>query len=235
VYALPSIGGYTARTISVEAILALEPDLVVAGTRSQKDAVTALEQAGITVYTLAPATLDDIESGLLTLGDLTDNHAGAAAVVADMQMRTQAVTDKVATIPAADRLRVYYEVADEPYTTATQRTVIGELLALAGSNNIFAGLDDTYPEVSAEQIATLDPQVILGPSSRAEQLTPDAVAARPGWNAITAAQTGAVYVVDSDLIGRPGPRIVDALEALAALLYPEYFRSAVAAPLAVGL
>ncbi len=232
---LPTIGGFSARSISIEAILALEPDLVMAGTRSQKDVVATLADAGLTVYTLAPATLADIQAGLLTLGEITGNVDGAEAVVADMQARIQAVTEKTNTLTAEARVRVYYEVANEPFTTATQATVIGELLALAGANNIFGELEGTYPEVSGEQIATLDPQAILGPSSRAEQLTADAMAARSGWATISAVQTGAVYVVDSDLISRPGPRVVDALEAIAALLYPTLFGSTLAQPRATGL
>ncbi|NIV20832.1 MAG: cobalamin-binding protein, partial [Gammaproteobacteria bacterium] len=64
---------------------------------------------------------------------------------------------------------------------------------------------------------------IVGPSSHGDQLTPDVIAARPGWENLAAVQDGAIYIVDGDPISRPGPRVVDALEQLAAYLYPERF------------
>jgi iron complex transport system substrate-binding protein len=223
VVSLPTIGGFSAKSISIEAILDLEPDLVVAGTRSQKDVVAALEGQGITVFTLAPESLADIEAGIETLGEITNNRASAQKVVVDMQSRIAAVTEKVNTIPAEKRLRVFYEVWHEPLTTTTHGTFIGELLKLSGAVNIFDDLAGTYPEVSAEQILELDPQVILGPSSHSDQLTANVIAARPGWGKLSAVKNGAVYIVDANIISRAGPRIVDALETVSKLLYPALF------------
>jgi iron complex transport system substrate-binding protein len=223
VASLPTIGGFSAKSISLETILELDPDLVVAGSRSQKDVVAALEAQGITVFTLAPESLADIEAGIQALGDVTGNRENARAVVAEMQSRIAAVKEKVDTIPAEKRLKVFYEVWHEPLTTTTRSTFIGELLTMAGAVNIFDDLPGTYPEISAEQIMELDPQAILGPSSHSDQLTAAVIAARPGWDRLTAVQNGSIYIVDSSIISRAGPRVADALEVISKLLYPTLF------------
>ncbi len=129
----PSIGGFSAKSISVEAILDLQPDLVIAGSKRQKDVIEALEGAGITVFALAPNSLADIESGILTLGEITGNLEGAEVVVTDMQSRISAISEKVGRLSTDKRPKVFYEVFDEPLTTTTKATFVGELLALAGA------------------------------------------------------------------------------------------------------
>ncbi|MGH2522752.1 MAG: ABC transporter substrate-binding protein, partial [Anaerolineales bacterium] len=157
------------------------------------------------------------------LGEITGNVEGAKAVVTDMQSRISAVAEKIGSVPTDKRPKVFYEVFDEPLTTTTNATFIGELLTLAGGVNIFAELPETYPNVSVEQIADLDPQIIIGPSSHADKLTAELIAARPGWGNLTAVKNKAVYIVDEDAISRAGPRVVEALEALAKALYPDLF------------
>jgi len=223
VLSLPTIGGFSAKSISVEAILALQPDLVIAGSLRQKEVVEALTGAGITVFTVAPTSLADIQSGIVTLGEMTGNVEGAGAVVADMQSRISTISEKVASVPTDKRPKVFYEVFDEPLTTTTNASFVGELLTLAGGVNIFADLPDAYPTISVEQIAERDPQIIIGPSSHADKLTAALIASRPGWASLTAVKNNAVYIVDGDSISRAGPRVVTALEALAKALYPDLF------------
>lgn len=223
VMTLPTIGGFSAKSISLETILELDPDLVVAGSRSQMDVVAALEAQGIVVFTLAPESLADIEAGIQALGEITGNRENAQAVAGEMQFRIEVVKHKVDTIPTEKRLRVFYEVWHEPLTTTTRGTFIGELLMLAGAVNIFNDLPGTYPEISAEQIMESDPQVILGPSSHSDQLTAEMIGARPGWDRLSAVKNGSIYIVDSNIISRAGPRVVDALEAISKSLYPELF------------
>ncbi len=219
---LPDIGGYTVKTISVEAIVNLKPDLVIAGTKSQKDVVDALSKVGIPVYTVAPATITEIEDGIMVIGEITGNANGAQTVVADMKTRIAAVTAKTDTIPAEKQTRVFYEAFAEPLTTTSDSTFIGELLKFAGAKNIFGNLDAQYPQVSVEQIVAQDPQAILAPSSAA--LTVEKIRAQPGWEKITAVKNGAVYTVDGDMVSRAGPRVVNALESIAQQLYPNLFK-----------
>lgn len=223
VESLPTIGGFSASSISVESILELEPDLVIAGDASQIELVETLEETGITVFVVQPETVDEILSTIRTVGAVTGHAAEAEALVAEMEARIAAVQDGVSDIPAGERVTVFYEVWHEPLMTTTNQTFIGELVELAGGQNIFGDLEETYPTISAEEIIELDPDVILGPSSHSDQLTVEIIAGRPGWENLSAVAGSAVFIVDGDIISRPGPRIVDALESIAADLYPGSF------------
>lgn len=223
VESLPSVGGFTAESISIETIIDLEPDLVIAGSGRQLAIADSLAQVGIPVFVLAPQSLADITAAILSLGAITGNADAAQTVVEDMEARIAAVSTKLEAIPLDQRVTVFYEVWHDPLTTTTKATYIGELLALAGGINIFADLEGTYPNVSDEQILVLDPQIIVGPESNRDQLSPAMLATRPGWSDLVAIQNGAVYLIDGDIISRPGPRVVDALEWLAAHFYPALF------------
>jgi iron complex transport system substrate-binding protein len=133
------------------------------------------------------------------------------------------VVEVVATIPEEERQTVFYEVWHEPLMTTTSLTFIGELIELAGGINVFGDMEERYPSISAEQIIDYDPQVILGPSTHGDQLTIDMIAAREGWGNMTAVQNETIFIIDGAPISHTGPRIVDALDLVAAALYPEYF------------
>lgn len=221
--ALPSVGGFDASTISVETVLALEPDLVIGGSIYQADLAESLSAAGIPVFIMEPQSVEEIMISLQMLGKVT-NHAGDAdALVADMQNRIAAVAQTVDAIPQDERPSVFYEVWADPYMTTSNQTYIGELIAMAGGVNIFADIKEDYPAISAEEIIAKDPQIILGPSNHADQLTGDAIAGREGWGNITAVKKQRIYIVDGNIISRTGPRVVDALEAIATSLYPDKF------------
>jgi iron complex transport system substrate-binding protein len=220
---VPSVGGFDASTISVETLVALEPDLVIGGSIYQVDLANTLEGSGLIAIVLEPESIADILETIRMLGTITGHVDEAGAVVEGMQTRIDAVTEKVSTIPQEERPLVFYEVWHEPLMSASNKTFIGELITLAGGVNIFGDLEEGYPTISAEQIIEKDPDIILGPSSHSDQLTTEMIAARPGWERLTAVQEEAISIVDGDIISRAGPRVVDALESIAAALYPELF------------
>lgn len=220
---LPTIGGFAASSISIEVILDLEPDLVIGGSTLQEEVIEVLETAGITAFVVQPSSVAEIMDTLLLLGNVTNQQDIAVTLIDEMQVRIDALSEIAAAIPEEESLRVFYEVWHEPLMTTTSQTFVGELIELAGGINIFGDLEDEYPAVSAEQILELDPQVILGPSSHGDQLTVEMIATREGWANLTAIQNKAVFIIDGDVISRPGPRIVDALEMIASALYPDHF------------
>jgi iron complex transport system substrate-binding protein len=217
--ALPEVGGFTADTISVESIVALKPDLVIGGSAVQLPVAEALTKLGIPTLIFDLKTFEEVYSNLTQLGYLTGRVDAAGAVVKQMQDRVAAVQQRVAKVPAEQRPSVFYEVFDEPLMTAGPGTFIGQMLGLAGATSIFADTKEEYPQVSAEAIISRDPTVIVGPSSHSDKLTQAQVAARPGWAKIRAVRDGRIYLLDGDMVSRPGPRLADALEALASALY----------------
>ncbi len=224
--ALPSVGG-SMGNYSLEQIAALQPDLVLAAEINTPEQVKALEDLGLTVYYLKnPTTLDEMYTNLATVAALTGHDAEAAALVETLKARVTAVTTKVAL--SSYTPAVFYEVdasdPAKPYS-AGPGTFINTLISMANGVNMvtLAGISDAYPQVSLEQVVATPPDIIiLGDSMWG--VSPEAVAQRPGWETIKAVVDGKVYAFDDNLVSRPGPRLVDGLEALALLLHPEAFK-----------
>ncbi len=218
------IGGFSAKTISVEKIVALKPDLVVAGDESQQPVIDALVQLNIPVVALKAGTFEDVYTNIELVGQITGHDDQARPVVAGMRERVDAVVAKVAEIPQAERPSVFWEVFDEPLMTAGPSTFIGQMIDLAGGVNVFADIAEEYPKISAEEVVRRNPAVIMGPNSHGDKLTPELIAQRPGWQGIAAAQAGRIVLIDGDIASRPGPRLPEALEAIAAGLHPDAFK-----------
>ncbi len=206
---------------NLEAIVALQPELVLAGGINPPELVASLEDLGLTVYFLPnPATLEDMYAILETVGALTGRGSESAALVKSLTARVAAVD--AAILPLSYQPSVYYELdatnPAQPYT-AGPGTFVDLLIQRAGGYNIGSGLEGQWATISVEQLLVADPAIILlGDAAYGE--TPEKVAARPGWETLSAIQSGQVYAFDDNLVSRPGPRLVDGLEALVEILHP---------------
>ncbi len=219
--ALPSIGGSFGE-YNVEAIVALEPDLVIAAEINTPELVKQLEDLGITVYYLGnPLTLEEMYTKLETVGHLTGHNV--SDLVDSLKARVAAVDEKIA--PLSARPNVFYEIdasdPSKPYTYGPG--TFGDLLITrAGGYNIGNVTTDAYPQLSLEQIVVENPSIIvLGDSMWG--VTPESVLERAGWESIEAVKSEQIFPIDDNLISRPGPRLVDGLEALAKILHPDLF------------
>lgn len=217
------VGGFSAKSLSVEKILSLQPDVVFSAGAIHQPVIEALEQAGVTVVAFDAQSFDEVYQNILTAGRVTGHAAEAEKVVAEMKDRLAKVQAVVRQIPEQERPKVFYEIWDEPLMTAGPNTFIGQMIELAGGINVFADVEEQYPQISPEAVVERDPDVILGPDSHAEGLTAEKIAARPGWGDIKAVREGRILIVNGDIVSRPGPRVVEAVEAIARLLYPERF------------
>jgi len=209
---------------SIETIVDLKPDLVLA--LSERDDVLAqLRRQGIPVLKLFPKDFDATARTIVTLGRLLGAADLGNSIGADMLARRDAV---VAAVADAPRPRVYEELdasaPDKPFV-AGPNGFYGQLLDLAGGANIFGDLPGDVGQVGAESIVERDPEVIILTDGDVpyNPQTPDMVAARPGWQVVTAVQNGAIYAVPAALYGNPGPRLIQGLEQLARLLHPDRF------------
>ena len=218
------VGGFSTQSLSVEKIISLKPDLVFAAGATHKPVADALAAAGVPVFNFEPKDFAGVYANILAAGALTGNTAQAEKVVADMKARVAKVSAVAAVIPQDQRVKVFYEVWDEPLIAAGPSTFIGQVIELAGGVNIFADVKEQYPTVSSEAVIARGPQLIVGPSSHGEALTAEKIAARPGWASLAAVKAGRIVIVDGDIISRSGPRLADALEAVARGIYPERFK-----------
>lgn len=221
---ITQIGGFSAKTISVETIVSLKPDLVLAYSASHGAVVEALEKTNIPVYVSYPESFEDLYANIQKIGALTGHQQQAVDLVSQMKTRTAAVMEKVSGVEDAARPTVFWEVFDEPLMTAGVNTFTAQMIAMAGGKNVFTDLTEDYPQINAEEVIKRNPQVILGPDTHADKLTPDVLATRPGWGEIAAVKSGRIYLIDGNIASRSGPRLVDALELIAAALYPDLFQ-----------
>jgi iron complex transport system substrate-binding protein len=208
---------------AVEPIVTLKPDLVLASSGSLSTAAS-LRQLGINVLTLDPSDLGGMLSDLILVGRATNHEAQAASLVSSLEQSIQAIENKLAS--ATTTPRVYYEDWSNPLMTQGAGTFITTLISLAGGQNIFGNATSTNPIVSPEAVISLNPDMIIFPSSMGVSNfwgTYSDVASRPGWNTINAVKTNSFYTIDGDIINQPGPSLVNALEQLAQIIHPDLF------------
>jgi len=204
-------------TPSVEQIAALEPDLVLIFF-DPGDLQSSLQGLGIPVLNLAaPESVEGVYDQMALLGEATGHSADAEGVAGAMK---EAVADVLSQVQDASEAPAVFHEVDNMYFSAGSGTFIGDLYAMLGAENIADATGQAYPQMSAEAIIQADPDVIVLADEDAG-VTPETVKARPGWESIAAVKNDRVYVVDPDIISRPGPRLVEALRTLAGYLYPE--------------
>jgi iron complex transport system substrate-binding protein len=220
--AIASIGEVYPR-VNLEVVLGLEPDLVLAAGTTQAEDVRALAALGLKVYATSIASgLEDIYRDILGIGAVVGRDAEAARLVESLRRRAGAVAERCAR--AATRPRVLYEIdASDPGKpwTAGPESFIQQMLSIAGGESVGRAGGGKYFQMSLESLVLADPEIIVLGSSTYGSQKPEDVARRPGWGGLTAVRRGAVHPFDDDLISRPGPRVIDGLEALARLLHPE--------------
>lgn len=222
VAAVPKVGGFVPKSISIETIVSLKPDLVLAAGELQRPAIEALERLGIAVVAIEdPKNFGEVYAAITTVGRLTGHEQQASQVVEAMQTRLVRVQQAIAALPQDKRVTVFYEVYDEPLMTAGPSTIIGQMVEMAGGINVFADLQGRYPQVSSEEVVKRNPGCILGLKGHKLALTATRIRQRPGWQHITAVQRNCIHLLDDDTVVRPGPRLAEALEAIARALYPE--------------
>lgn len=215
--------GTTYGELNVEAIVALEPDLVLAAMINSPEHVQALEDLGIVVFVLPnPMGMDELYTVLEMTGMLTGHETEAENLAEQLKARVDAVIE---TLTGAEPVPVLYEVdgtdSNAPWTTGPG-TFQDVLIRLAGGENIASDIE-FWGQISLEEIVARDPVVIVFSEGPWVTTTPESVTERPGWGEIAAVVNGEIYGIDANWIDRPGPRYVDALEALARVLHPELF------------
>lgn len=222
--ALPSIGG-TWGDLNTEAMLALEPDLVLAAPLTTAEQVASMTDVGLNVFLMPnPTTMEGMYDLLRTVAVLTGHEAETEALIEGLIARVEAVETVIAeaeTTPV-----VFYELdgtsdPSAPWTTGPG-TFIDTLITMAGGQNVAADLEGEWVQLSVEELLNRDPDVILL-GDAIWGVTVESVAERAGWGGLSALGNGTVYPFNDDLASRPGPRLVDGLEEMARLIHPELF------------
>jgi len=212
----PKVGGYV--NPSVEAVLALKPDLVVVSPGpGNRDAALAMRRAGLHVEIVQAETLEDSLAAIEAVGRLAGDTARGRNLAASVRARLDAVAGRVA---GSARVRTLFCIQTDPIIVAGRDTLPSQLLTLAGGTNVVALA--RYPRLDVEAVAAARPELIL--QARMDLANGDAHvedAFWKRWPSIPAVSAGRVVVLPDDLTLRPGPRVADAVEELAAILHAE--------------
>lgn len=214
------IGGFS--NPSIEKIIALEPDIVLATSIHRKTVIPELEKRGIKVFALAPKNMDEIFEGIELCGLLFGVERRALLLVKEMRGVIKEVRDRV---KGREKKKVFYLTWHEPIWTSGSGTFAHELIEIAGGENIF-GDKKGWIMVTLEEVIERDPEVIVASTGHGEarDLPFNWAKTDERLSAISARKEGRIYQIDADLITRPGPRIVEALKLLSEMIHPEAWK-----------
>lgn len=209
-------------TVSLESIIAARPDLVVAARGNPRDPLETLRRMGIPVFALDIQDIDQLLEAIQRLGRLIDAPEEAAALRTALEQRVKAVRARSEAL--AWRPRVMWGHWSEPIYTAGANTIIDAVFTAAGGINVGRQAPGAWPQVSLETLVDWAPDVIVTTVHPGAANPPDmtAVVARlqqtDGWKTVPAVRHGHVVYIDADLLNRPGPRLIDSLEEMSAVL-----------------
>jgi iron complex transport system substrate-binding protein len=200
---------------NVEKLVSLDPDLMlaIAGGEHWKESVRDL---GIPVFTVNATDFDDLLEDVEMVGRITGAVEEARKLSGAMAAEAEDVEMAIAAEP---RESCFFEAYFPPLTTVGPETFIFDLLDRAGCDPVSAGASSDYPEWSVDRLVQEDPGVYLVSSESGQSV--EAVGKRPGFGELSSVQENNVILIDSDLVSRPGPRVVDGLRALAEALHPD--------------
>jgi iron complex transport system substrate-binding protein len=215
--ALPKVGSY--KIPDLERIVALQPDLCLAIKDGNPPYVLErLRGLGIPVYVVDPRNLPGVIATVEEIGHLLGAEGKAGELAAALDRRYQRIKGLAAQV--AHRPRVFFQIGLSPIVSAGSHTFLDELIATAGGLNLAAG-KVPYPRFSQEQILALQPEVIIITSMARGGAFEQVKAGWERWPTLPAARNHRIFLVDSDLVDRPAPRLLDGLEILFRLIHPE--------------
>lgn len=209
----------------LERIIELGTDLVLVYGPGDEDENARLREAGINVLGYLPETIEEVFNTIEEIGKITNKVKEASELVGKMKDKKHEIVEKAKD---GESVRVFYELWHEPLSAAGPGSFMDELINLAGGENIAHDAEASYAEYDLEQLIERDPEIYITsemsePAEGIPEISAETISERPGYGEITAIKEGRIYLLDGDLLSRPGPRIIDALELIAKTLHPELF------------
>jgi iron complex transport system substrate-binding protein len=217
-----SVGNYF--NPSIENIVALEPDLVL--TDGHSECIKQLDELEppINYMVIDPKDIDGVFEDLELLGKVTGTEGEAEELIESMQ---NSIANVLALVEGAPRPKVLFIIDATDLTfpwTAGQGSFIDAFITMAGGENVAAGAQAAWVQLSIEEIVNVDPEIIILPAKHGTAFTsPETLTEHPVWQGTTAVKEGSIFIIDDDLVSRSGPRIVQGLEELARIIHPELF------------
>lgn len=204
---------------NLEVLVALEPQLVVAPKSFiRADLLTKLEQLKIPTFILDPHTVEDILAHIQLLGRITGHSQEANEQAALIRKQLGSLSSSLVDLP---RPSLLYVINSDPLITVGPGSFIQHLIELAGGRNAAEQAASPYPRLTMEEVLRQNPDILLFPVGNQEGIPQAEQDAWKRWDTLSAVQQGRLFQIQSDLLNRPGPRIIEGLKHLVKILHPE--------------
>ena len=199
------------QTPNIERIIALKPDVVFVSTASQLESfMQTLEQQNIAVYVTDPKGITGVIGNLRTLGNIFGTNEEADQAASTLENRVMLVDERTRN---RERPKVFVQISKEPLFTIGGEAFLTEIVERAGGESVTRSVPTAFPKLSKETALAMDPDVIVLSDSE-DNREPNDVFRNSG-----AVRNGRVYRINADIVSRPGPRLVEALEQIAGFLH----------------
>ena len=213
------VGSYV--DLDIERIVSLEPDLCIATKDgNSREVVLRLETLNIPVYAVEPRDLVSVMDTIIEIGGLLNVSGTAGKLVKTMRSRIDSIDSLVSK--ADNRPRVFFQIGVSPIVSVGTHTYIHELIVRAGGENLAQG-KVPYQRFSWERVLMLSPEVFIITSMGRGRNFEKLIARWRRWPDLPAVRDNRIIVVDSNILDRPSPRLVEGLELLARVIHPELF------------
>jgi iron complex transport system substrate-binding protein len=204
---------------SIEAIIALRPDLVVVWASDKRgDLRGQLAKAGITTLALGVQDTTDVYRVVRVMSTVLGRQSAGDSLQGALRASLRETQARAA---GRSRRRVFYVVYNDPPMTAGPGTFIDQLLDIAGADNIFHDATSNWPTVSLEEVVKRDPDIVVLPVGEMSAQVGDRLKATAGWRDLRAVKNNCLAVIDADLVNRPGTNVAVAARRLEVLLHDE--------------
>ncbi|MDD5593961.1 MAG: cobalamin-binding protein [Candidatus Margulisbacteria bacterium] len=209
------IGGFF---LNLEKVVSLKPDLVIMVEEAQKRDIEKFKNYGLPVYTINPRSVADVMGTLIQLGKLTGKERVAASLVARMKSRLAALQPRSFSLELIlkKRPKVLAIVGNNPLIVVGGGTFIDDIMKQAGAENVAGSSRAAYPQYSFENLMKENPEYLIVPRGvmAEKELFRD-----PRWRQLSAVKERKILMIDADILSRPGPRVIDAVEEIAHFIY----------------
>lgn len=218
VESIEKIGDY--QQVNAEKIASLETDLLFLSfdSTTEEQAKDLEKKTGAKILVINPTTVDEAIQSVGTVGKAVGNTEKAQVVEERLQSELDQLQSK---IEGLEEPTLFYEIGYDPLFTVGPGSFIDDAIKIAGGKNVAADAQQAYPQYSVEKLLQDDPEYYLAGAS--SMVTVEDITSRPPYSSLQAVQQDKVFVINDDLVNRPGPRIVEGVREIAETIHPEAF------------
>ena len=216
----PRVGGFI--NPNIEKIVSLKPDLIIAiRDGNRMGTIDRLNELAFPVYVVDPKSFDGVITTLQNIGDIVGRQENSKNIVNEIKAKREKTAILTRSLP---RPKVFFQIGYLPMITVGKGSLADELIRLAGGRSISENESLNYPPYNIEIVLQKAPQIIIMSSMESKRDYSSLIKMWQNWKSIPAVKRNAIHIVDSNIVDRPTPRIVEGLEAMLRIIHPEVFK-----------